>query len=188
VKFGIYRSLDSKSMLRDEQVRFADFCVSKVSASECDDGLLPPVDGGGLFDAGGIPDASRPVDAGFDPTGSGGAGGQGGGMGSGGGGAGGTSTVTTGGGSTATGGGNGVTGGTGGSSGAGGSNDHGGVPMPDGGSGGSRTERGGQDLTGGCSCRVGSRDKRSAEAALVGALGCALMRVRRRRRTGADRA
>jgi hypothetical protein len=35
-KFGIYRSLASRSQLRDEQVRFADFCVSRTSARECD--------------------------------------------------------------------------------------------------------------------------------------------------------
>jgi MYXO-CTERM domain-containing protein len=38
-KWGIYRSLNSRGDLRDEQVRFADFCISKTSAAECDDGL-----------------------------------------------------------------------------------------------------------------------------------------------------
>src|SRR4051812_38969276 len=38
-KFGIYRSLNNKADLRDEDdVRFADFCISKASAAECDDG------------------------------------------------------------------------------------------------------------------------------------------------------
>jgi hypothetical protein len=76
-KFGIYRSLDSREMLRDEQVRFADFCASKVSAAECEDEGSPPPpapDGG----------APLPPDAG-----AGGAGGAGGSGGSGGGGAGG---------------------------------------------------------------------------------------------------
>jgi hypothetical protein len=45
-KFGIYRSLSDPTYLRDEQVRFADFCVSKVSAAECDDGPAPPRDAG----------------------------------------------------------------------------------------------------------------------------------------------
>lgn len=35
-KFGIYRSLANRGALRDEQVRFADFCVSRSSARECD--------------------------------------------------------------------------------------------------------------------------------------------------------
>src|SRR6185369_13158536 len=46
-KFGIYRSLLDKDKLRDEQVRFADFCASKQSAADCDDGaVLPMTDGG----------------------------------------------------------------------------------------------------------------------------------------------
>jgi MYXO-CTERM domain-containing protein len=42
-KWGIYRSLNNKASLRDEQVRFADFCVSKQSAADCDDGTAPPL-------------------------------------------------------------------------------------------------------------------------------------------------
>jgi hypothetical protein len=58
-KFGLYRSLNSPTFLRDEQVRFADFCVSKVSAAECDDGVGPPPP-----DAGAPPDAATvPPDA-----------------------------------------------------------------------------------------------------------------------------
>jgi hypothetical protein len=34
-KWGIYRSLDSISYLRDETVLFADWCVSETSASQC---------------------------------------------------------------------------------------------------------------------------------------------------------
>jgi hypothetical protein len=34
-KWGIYRSLDSISFLRDETVLFADWCVSETSASQC---------------------------------------------------------------------------------------------------------------------------------------------------------
>jgi len=62
-KFGIYRSLDHRNELRDEQVRFADFCVSKVSASECQDGAAPPTDAGVGKDVGGAPDASGRMDA-----------------------------------------------------------------------------------------------------------------------------
>jgi hypothetical protein len=42
IKFGIYRSLNNRDALRDEQVRFADFCASKQSATDCDDGAPPP--------------------------------------------------------------------------------------------------------------------------------------------------
>ncbi|MGH9159814.1 MAG: hypothetical protein ACRD2X_07480, partial [Vicinamibacteraceae bacterium] len=37
-KWGIYRSLNSISYLRDETVRFADWCVSETNASECPSG------------------------------------------------------------------------------------------------------------------------------------------------------
>jgi hypothetical protein len=80
-KFGIYRSLDSRELLRDEQVRFADFCASKVSAKECDDGAGTPGTGG---TGGGTADAGAPAD-----SGGGGGAGAGGGGGVGGGGAGG---------------------------------------------------------------------------------------------------
>jgi hypothetical protein len=44
-KWGIYRSLNTLSALRDEDdVRFADFCISKVSAAECDDHTVPTSD------------------------------------------------------------------------------------------------------------------------------------------------
>jgi hypothetical protein len=61
-KFGLYRSLTNPTYLRDEQVRFADFCVSKLSAADCDDGVLPPRDAG--------PDAMTPPppDAGAPPA------------------------------------------------------------------------------------------------------------------------
>jgi hypothetical protein len=74
-KFGIYRSLDHPEMLRDEDVRFADFCASKVSASECQDDTAPPPP----VDAG--VDARRNADAGSTDegrSGSSGAGGAGG--------------------------------------------------------------------------------------------------------------
>jgi hypothetical protein len=79
-KFGIYRSLNSKADLRDEQVRFADFCVSKQSASECADDLPPPGDGGAGDDAGaGEPDAASPTGgSGGGEGGASGSGGQGG--------------------------------------------------------------------------------------------------------------
>jgi hypothetical protein len=44
-KWGIYRSLNTLSALRDEDdVRFADFCISKVSAAECEDSSVPTTD------------------------------------------------------------------------------------------------------------------------------------------------
>ncbi len=70
-KFGIYRSLDHRNVLRDEQVRFADFCVSKVSASECPDDVAPPTDAGVDKDGGGAPDAAGQMDARQDVGGSG---------------------------------------------------------------------------------------------------------------------
>jgi MYXO-CTERM domain-containing protein len=56
-KFGIYRSLNSAEYLRDEQVRFADFCASKQSASDCDDdpGQEPAEGGAGGVSGGGAP-------------------------------------------------------------------------------------------------------------------------------------
>jgi uncharacterized membrane protein YgcG len=78
-KYGIYRSLNNRASLRDEQVRFADFCISKTSAAECDDGSIG---GGGTPtptpDAGVTPepeDAGAGGAAGEEP-GSGGGGGQ----------------------------------------------------------------------------------------------------------------
>jgi hypothetical protein len=76
-KFGIYRSLNNRAMLRDEQVRFADFCASKQSASDCDDGNAPGTDAGV-----GTVDGGASVDAGLDGgDGAGGANGTGGGGG-----------------------------------------------------------------------------------------------------------
>jgi hypothetical protein len=40
-KFGFYRSLNSPSYLRDESIRFADFCVTKGSESGCPSGIGP---------------------------------------------------------------------------------------------------------------------------------------------------
>jgi hypothetical protein len=174
-KFGFYRSLDNKSMLRDDQVRFADFCTSKVSASECDDGLGPIGDGGVVADAT-VVDASNPTDAPMDVTG----------------GAGGATTVTTTtagtGGATGTGGeagaggvGSTSTSGTSGGT-SGGTGGAGGATMPPhgGGSGGSRADAG---LQGGCTCRFGARDTVRGTMALVGLTVCALARRRRNRRS-----
>jgi hypothetical protein len=61
-KFGLYRSLDNPTYLRDEQVRFADFCVSKLSAADCDDGVLPPRDAGPDAMVAPPPDAGPPAD------------------------------------------------------------------------------------------------------------------------------
>jgi hypothetical protein len=60
-KFGLYRSLSSSELLRDEQVRFADFCASKVSAAECadigtpDPGVGGAAGNGGTLNSGGTP-------------------------------------------------------------------------------------------------------------------------------------
>ena len=130
-KFGIYRSLNQRGMLRDEQVRFADFCASKMSAAECADGSLPPPSDGGTAttDAGGVGDAGGSGDAG---SGTGGAGGSGGSGGSGGGGSGGSGGASAGsggsGGSSSGGTGGSGSGGSGGTSGTGGS---GGSPRAD---------------------------------------------------------
>ena len=95
-KFGIYRSLDAKELLRDEQVRFADFCASKVNAKECDDGVVP-MGGGSSPDAGAVADASA-RDTGNAATGGAGSGGvAGGGTGGAGGGTGGAAGGGTGG-------------------------------------------------------------------------------------------
>jgi hypothetical protein len=75
-KFGIYRSLDDRAALRDEQVRFSDFCFSKASADDCN-GAFPTIDAG-----------SSPPD-----PGNGGTGGDTGGGGSAGGGSGGGDTT-----------------------------------------------------------------------------------------------
>jgi len=61
-KFGIYRSLNTLSALRDEDdIRFADFCFSKVSAAECAEGPVPfPTGDSGATEApeGGAAEAS----------------------------------------------------------------------------------------------------------------------------------
>jgi hypothetical protein len=59
-KFGLYRSLNSADQLRDEQVRFADFCASKVSADECASVVVPEPGGG----AGGAPGTAGAPSAG----------------------------------------------------------------------------------------------------------------------------
>jgi hypothetical protein len=62
-KFGLYRSLSSAGQLRDEQVRFADFCASKLSAADCanlampDPGVGGAGGSGGTMNAGGTPSA-----------------------------------------------------------------------------------------------------------------------------------
>jgi hypothetical protein len=173
-KFGFYRSLDGKSKLRDEQVRFADICVSKVSANECDDGLLPPIDAGADPDAGGARDAGAPVDASSDIADAGG--GQRGGAGND---AAGGSTATSGAGGTSGSGGASGNGGASGSIGAGGDGHTGGT-MP-GGAGRSQSTGGEQDLTGGCACHAGARGPRWHEVALAAVLVSTLARRRRSR-------
>ena len=56
-KFGLYRSLNSREVLRDEQVRFADFCASKLSAADCADVPAPDPGVGGAGGNGGGPSA-----------------------------------------------------------------------------------------------------------------------------------
>jgi MYXO-CTERM domain-containing protein len=167
-KFGIYRSLDGRSMLRDEQVRFADFCTSKVNATECDDGLgLPDA---GIRDAGGSPDVMTPIDAGQGGAGVGGAGGGGTG-------------------------GDGGAGGTGGAGGPGGGFGEDAALPPAGGAGGSPPVDAGHsgpmrdagapaspgDLQAGCACHVGSSGGRPGVAAAFGIAAGALALARRRR-------
>jgi hypothetical protein len=97
-KFGIYRSLLDKPAMRDEQVRFADFCASKQSAAECEDDSVPVSDGGAggaSGDAGGGDDASGGSNAGSG--GDSGSGGSNTGSGGSGTGSGGTSTPGSGG-------------------------------------------------------------------------------------------
>lgn len=180
-KFGLYRSLNAKASLRDEQVRFADFCISKVGFNECEDGAQPspppPSDGGdpGPYDAGLPADAAAPpvdvaVEVGPPSTGSGGSGGSGGTAGS-------TGSPPSG-----TGGSSGSSPwGTGGSSGRGGS---GGSPRPrSGGSSGSSdpTPAGGGESSGGCSFGGASSSPSPLVAPGVLLLLGALARRRRRR-------
>jgi hypothetical protein len=65
-KFGIYRGLLNKGALRDEQVRFADFCVSDTSAAECADGMGDPTPPPPAADAG-APGGGRDGGTGGDP-------------------------------------------------------------------------------------------------------------------------
>jgi MYXO-CTERM domain-containing protein len=167
-KFGIYRSLNNRGMMRDEQVRFADFCASKTSASECDDGAVPPSDGGV------VPPSDGGADAGGGPDGA--AGGTGGAPGSGG------ST----GGSGGSGGSNG-SGGSGGGAGTGGTGGTTSPPRPDAGSSrdtGSPSPPSGSGEEAGCSCSLGTTTGAAPGAAgwviLLGA-GLGLWRRRRHR-------
>jgi hypothetical protein len=168
-KFGIYRSLNNRAMLRDEQVRFADFCASKQSAADCEDGAVPVSDAGA---GGGEMDAGAAVDAG---TGTGGATGEGGSNGSGG--------ETGSGGSTASGGSTG-SGGAGGSDGSGGSTPK--PPASDAGT--SRDMRPAPEPGSGepaaCSCSLGARTGGGGGGGFIGlllfAVGCAVMRRRAR--------
>jgi MYXO-CTERM domain-containing protein len=200
-KHGIYRSLNQAGSLRDEQVRFADFCVSDTSAAECDDGSAPPppppppVDAGatpadagtapdsaGTRDtAGAVADAGTAADRAPGATGGTGGGGTGGSPGA----TGGASGATGGASGGATGGSSGSA--TGGSSGSatGGSSGTatGGArpptmpppspdPQPD-----PRTE------DGGCACSLGATAGAAGGSApaLVLALGALVLRRRRRR-------
>jgi MYXO-CTERM domain-containing protein len=148
IKFGIYRSLNQRGSLRDEQVRFADFCISR--ANDCGDGSVPPPPpnnaDAGTPDAGA--DASTGDDAGSPGTGgaAGGSGGAGGVSGSGGqaGSAGGSGGASGTGGSSGSGGRPAATGGSRGGNGTGGSSQ----PPPPSSSGGGKS--------GGCSAAPGS--------------------------------
>jgi MYXO-CTERM domain-containing protein len=180
-KFGIYRSLNSAGSLRDEQVRFADFCVSNTSVAECADGAQPPPPGDGgappPADGGGAPDAGPAgEDAGGGTGGSGGAGGSGG---TGGGGTGGGNTGSGGTGAAGSGGAGGSgapgTGGSSGTGGTGGSSpprrDAGGNSNPDPQPGGGKAPSGGCNVAGGTS---------GGGPGLILLLGLAVLRRRRR--------
>jgi hypothetical protein len=83
-KWGIYRSLNNAGDLRDEDdLRFADFCISKTSGAECDDGSVPMTGGPappptGTTDGGGAGGGDGKGDGGGGEGGSG-SGGAGGG-------------------------------------------------------------------------------------------------------------
>ena len=175
-KFGIYRSLLDKGMMRDEQVRFADFCASKVNATECLDESAPPpppIDGGAgpSLDAGGEADAGAgAADSGVVP-GTGGAGGsQGGTGGAGNSGAGGSGS-----------------GGSGsGGSGAGGAGGNAPRPAPRADSGSGPATPGEPDGAG-CACSLGTPadgGTNGARASLLLAVAAAVGLWRRRRRRG----
>jgi MYXO-CTERM domain-containing protein len=67
-KWGIYRSLNTVSALRDEDdVRFADFCISKVSAAECDDDSVPSSDASVVAPPPSADGGTNPADAGEMP-------------------------------------------------------------------------------------------------------------------------
>ena len=176
-KAGIYRSLNNRGMLRDEQVRFADFCASKTSAADCDDGAAPPppppADGGVVQDA-------RGGEVG-GPGGTGGAGGTGGSGGSAG--SGGSSAGGSGGAAGSGGGGSGgSTAGSGGSGGSGSGGRGGSSAGGRGGSGSGGSPPGDPDpAAAGCSCNVGASGSGGGFAAL-GLLGLLLGMARRRRR------
>jgi hypothetical protein len=200
-KFGIYRSLNSRGDLRDEQVRFADFCASKTSMADCDDGTLPPAPDGGP-----TPD---PVDAGAGGAGGAGGGGSGsGGSGSGGSGTGGAGTGGSGGantgGASATGGAGGTGGsvsgtggsgsGTGGSGATGGGSGTGGSGSSTGGRGGTSTggtaggnqpppdPNAGSGSSGGCSVGGLGGSGCGCGLAALGLVGVVVGLARRRRR------
>jgi hypothetical protein len=188
-KAGIYRSLNNRGMLRDEQVRFADFCASKTSAAECADESLPPPMGGSDAGSGGGPDGGTTGDASGGAGGSGGSGGSGGAGGSGGsagtggsGGSGGTGGSAGGVGGSAAGGsgGAGVAGGSGGSSATGGSS--GGSTRTGGRGGSSSTPEPSRPAPSG-GCRYDAQPVGAAPAWLAGLvlLVAAGLRARRRR-------
>jgi hypothetical protein len=193
-KFGIYRSLNNRGMLRDEQVRFADFCASKMSAAECaDESLPPPMGGGGMDAGGGSPDGGGAGDTGGGSGGaggssaaggsggaSGGAGGSGGGgAGGSGGGTGGSSSGSGGSGSGGSSGGSSATGGSGGSNTSGGS----GGSTRTGGRGGSTSTPEPTRSTPSGGCRYDAQTGGVAPIWLVGMvlLAAAGLRARRRR-------
>jgi Polysaccharide lyase len=167
-KFGIYRSLNDRSALRDEQVRFADFCISKTSGAECGDPGFPPPD-----DAGSSTEDPGNGGSGGEGTGGGGTGGEGNGTGGAGasGEAGGSSPNT---------------GGPGGFDpvGAGGSVETGGMAEIGGQSPGPDQDRAGASrATGAINCSIATASAaRESTAAGLGLLACAFGLCRRRRR------
>jgi MYXO-CTERM domain-containing protein len=67
-KWGIYRSLNNRGDLRDEQVRFADFCVSHQDDCTDDAPPTPTPDAGTPPDAGAATDVAPPPRDGGAPS------------------------------------------------------------------------------------------------------------------------
>jgi hypothetical protein len=177
-KFGLYRSLDDRTALRDEQVRFDDFCFSKGSADDCG-GAFPTIDAG-----------SSPLDAANGGTGGDTGGGGTAGSDTGGGNAtGGTAGAGTGSGGSETGGADtsGTTGGSGSYNPGTGGFDPGGTggsAQPGGTTGTGGRGREASEATGAINCTIAMTNPGNGRTTTAfGWLACALGLFRRRRRS-----